>query len=122
MHGLNFPLLSALVLLPLLLAGLALVYLAAFPLMPQRSKSRTSLYYLCLLILISISLLALSGCGTQPSPGKQPPLQVPAELMKPPAKPILLAPSLPASTSTLPSPTKPPTPPPAEKTERAISA
>jgi hypothetical protein len=77
---------------------------------------------LSLLTLALCLLLALSGCGTQPSQGKQTPPQVPAELMRSPGKPMLLVPSLPASTSTLPSPTKPPTPNPAEKTERLISA
>ena len=112
-----------------ILVLLALALLALFDLVQMHSVSlkkvlrhRRLRWCLGLCLLILISLLALSGCGTQPSQGKQPPQQVPAELMKAPAKPILLAPTAPVSTSTTPGTTTQPTPAPAPKTERAISA
>jgi hypothetical protein len=129
MHGSNFFFwldprfwLVAMLVVALVLLGLALLGTQLGPKVPLSDRGRRYISFLCLLSLILILLLALSGCGTRPLPGKPILQQVPAELMQPPGKPILLAPSLPGSTSALPSPTKPPTQPPAEPTERRISA
>lgn len=64
------------------------------------------------------SVLMLSACGTAPSTAS-PALQVPAELMEPPQKPVLL-PSTPRSPT--PGTTTPKTPPGAASTGRGISA
>lgn len=129
MHASNFlfwldPLFWLMLLLALMFALLAgLDSLIAWTQRPAVRQRLNRLWWcLCLLMLGLSLLLALSGCGTQPSPGKPVVPSIPAELMQPPGKPILLVPSLPGSTSTLPSPTKPRMQPPAEKTERRISA
>ena len=59
-----------------------------------------------MLALLSVLVLVLSGCGTAPllAPIR---LQVPAELLTPPAPPVLLTPG---SALPPPGPTTPPTP------------
>ncbi len=128
MHGLNSALWQAAALISLLafLAALLLIRWAHAPPKPRLTSHYLSrwegLILALAVILILSSLLALSGCGTPPSPAAPITPLVPAELMRPPGKPLLLAPSLPASTLTQPLPTTPPTPRPAETTAPGISA
>ncbi|KLN57634.1 hypothetical protein VPARA_11470 [Variovorax paradoxus] len=68
-----------------------------------------------LAVIVSASLL--SGCGTARSPVLMYP-QVPADLLIPPAKPVLL---IPASSSTTPGTTKPSTRSPAQPTASGIA-
>ena len=74
------------------------------------------------MVLSLASTWALSGCGTQRSPAVQPRPPVPAELMRPPGKPLLLVPRTPASTSPTPGQTRPPTPAPVPMTASGTSA
>ncbi len=87
--------------LPLRRGWCRLVYLPMFP----------------VAVLILVSVLALSACGTAPLPATTCP-PVPAALMTPPAPPVPLGP-----TSALPPPgaTTPPTLPAARKTARVTS-
>lgn len=70
---------------------------------------------LSLAVIASASLL--SGCGTAPSPVLTYP-PVPADLLTPPAKPVLLTP---ASPSTTPGTTRPSMPSPARPTASGIA-
>ena len=62
----------------------------------QQSPTRR-LPMLRLLMLAGICLLVLSGCGTAPSPAWTSP-PVPAELLTPPSKPVLLRAPSPSTT------------------------
>ncbi len=90
--------------------------------LPPRTPARRlmgQMLSLALMLLLTCALaLALSGCGTAPSPAPAP-LQVPATLLTPPQKPVLLMPVLP---STPPLPTTPKTPRPAPSTGYGTSA
>ena len=90
-----------------LLVPLALVLVVMWLPAPSRKRKVMlgRLLAVMMLALLSASLLALSGCGTAPSPAPTR-LWVPAELLTPPAPPVLL---MPGSGLRPPGPTTPPT-------------
>ena len=107
------------VMVSVLLVPLALCLVVLW--LPQANRKRKvmagRLLSLMMLALLSALVLVLSGCGTAPllAPIR---LQVPAELLTPPAPPVLL---MPESALQPPLPTTRPTPKPARPTGSGTS-
>lgn len=84
--------------------------------LPQTFRARWPL--LLMVVLVMVSALVLSGCGTAPLPARTSP-PVPAGLLTPPRPPVLLTPASPSPT---PGATTPSTPRPVPKTGSTTSA
>lgn len=109
-----FGVMVAVVLFPM---GLCLAVLWLPRANPKRKVMAGRLLSLMMLALLSALVLVLSGCGTAPllAPTR---LQVPAELLTPPAPPVLLTPG---SALPPPGPITRPTPKPARPTGSGTS-
>lgn len=106
------------------LAAIILAFLVLVIVLKERSVTgwpitsiRDSWPLLLILIVVTVSVLALYGCGTAPLQVKTNP-PVPAGLLTPPRPPVLLTP---ASPSTTPGATTPSTPSSAPKTGSTTS-